>query len=252
MPGIDILIPTYHADFKWAEYCLKSVRKFATGFRNVIIVSDNDGHIVPESITNVMPATVLYKDMPKKMPPKLAHRPGYLWQQVLKLQWMDYTDADAILILDSDEMLAAPITPSDFRDAHGRWRWIYRSWEFAEGAKMWKAPTAEVLGFEPDYEAMCVAGFVFERNTTYKFIEYLKKLHGAATLWDVFFKYPMTLFSEYNAYGSYVNKVDGDKVYYRVINSDQQFVNHSFFKSWSYGGLDVADKKRRDDILADS
>ena len=162
---------------------------------------------------------------------------------------MDYTDADAILILDSDEMLNAQITPKDFRDEYGRWRWCYRSWEFADTANMWKIPTEEILGFEVEYEAMCVAGFVFERNTTYKFIEYLKNRFNATNLWDVFFKYNITLFSEYNAYGSYVNKFDNNVVYYKEINSDKQYVNNFFFKSWSYGGLSVEDKKRRDNIL---
>lgn len=249
MSKIDIMIPTYYADFIWAEYCLKSVKQYATGFRNVILVSDNDGHQLPQSITQIMPIIVKYIDVPAKMPPNLQHRPGYLWQQILKLNWMDYTDADAVLILDSDEMLSCPVTPRDFRDDYGRFRYSYRSWEFADDAIVWKKPTTEILGFEPEYEAMCVAGFIFERKTTYNFIEYLKKIHNATDLWNVFFKYDMTLFSEYNAYGSYVNKYDNNTVYYKVINSNERFVNHGFIKSWSYGGLSDDDKNIRDNLL---
>jgi hypothetical protein len=183
------------------------------------------------------------------MPGSLTQSPGYLWQQIMKLQWIDFTDADAVLFLDSDEMLTQATTPRDFQDAQGRWRWIYRSWGKADTAIIWKAPTSELLGFEPPYESMCVTGFVLERNTTHKFIEYLKELHKANSLWEVFFKYNMTQLSEYNAVGSYINRYDNDTAYYKIINSDQRFINHSILKSWSYGGLNASDKQTRETIL---
>jgi len=247
MPGIDILIPTYHADFVWLDFCLRAVKKFTSGFRKVIIVSDNDGHKIPQSILDIMPATVIYKDLPTVWPAKLNHRPGYLWQQVLKLSWLDFTDADAVLILDSDEMLVKHITPRTFRDERGRWRWAYRNWEDAGSANMWKVPTQEVLKFEPQYEAMPFAPFIFERKITYDFIQYLKEIHGATDLYDVFFKYDMTLFSEYNAYGSYVFKFDSD-VYYPLIN-DFKGQHNLIIKSWSYGGVSKEEKEKREKIL---
>jgi len=254
MTTVDIFIKTYHNDFYWLEFCLRSIHKYATGFRNIVIVSDNDGHVLPPHFADIVPIQVYYVDVPKKNPPKLKQPIGYLWQQVLKLLWMEYTDADAVLVLDSDEMLSCPLTPADLRDEKGRWRWIYRSWEQAgsgfPNAKMWHKPTADALLFDPPYEAMCVAGFVLERHTTHRFTEYLKRMHDAENLWHVFFKYPIELFSEYNAYGSFVNRFDNDDIYYKVVNSHERFINHTIIKSWSYGGLDAADKQRRDDILS--
>jgi hypothetical protein len=163
---------------------------------------------------------------------------------------MEYTDADAVLILDSDEMLVCNVTPSTFRDYHGRWRWAYRNWDNAGSANMWKVPTQQVLQFEPQYEAMCFAPFIFERKITYDFIEYLKKIHGAIDLFDVFFKYDMTLFSEYNAYGSYVLKFD-NTVYYSLINNFKG--EHKLItKSWSYGGVSKEEKEKREKILNDN
>jgi hypothetical protein len=248
MPGIDILVPTYHADFIWLDFCLRSIKKFTTGFRNVIIVSDNDGNIIPESLLSIIPNKVIYVDIPTRWPTKLRHRPGYLWQQILKLNWMNYTDADAVLVLDSDEMLTTNLSPATFRDAHGRWRWIYRNWSDAGSANMWKIPTSQVLKFEPEYEAMTCAPFILERKTTYNFIEYLKKTHGASSLFDVFFNYDMSLFSEYNAYGSYILKFDNETVYYRVINNPHGY-NHYVYKSWSYGGVSSVDRTKRESIL---
>lgn len=251
MPGIDILLVTYVNDFIWANYCVRSLQKYAKGFRNVILVTDDDGNTVPESITSIMPMKVVYMKQPDVFPPQLKHRPGYLWQQYLKLNWTEYTDADAVLVIDSDEMITKDLTPSDFRDEYGRWRWFYRNWEFADSAIVWKEPTQELLRFEPEYEAMCCSLFMFERNTTYRFIEYLKEIHGASCLWDVFFRYDLKLFSEFNAYGSYVNKFDNEKVYYKVVNNTDptKYCNQNVHRSWSYGGLNEEDKRKRESIL---
>jgi hypothetical protein len=167
---------------------------------------------------------------------------------VVKLNWINYTDADAVLVLDSDEMLCRPVTHASFRDAYGRWRWNFRDWQHAGSANMWKKPTEEVLKFEPTYEAMACAPFILERNTTQKFIDYLKDVHEASSLFDVFFKYDMTLFSEYNAYGSYVYKFDNQSVYYYAING--QIPPAFVIKSWSYGGLSDVDRQRRDALIA--
>ena len=211
MANIDILIKTYHTNFVSLRFSLQSIKRFTAGFRRVIIVSNNDGHEIPESIQNIMPVTIVYKDVPTK-------RPEYLLQQILKLSWMEFTDADAVLFLDSDEILITKVTPETFRDSSGRWRWAYRNWEDAGSASRWKDPTQKILKFEPQFEATPSAPFVFERKTTDNFIQYLKEIHGATDLFDVFFKYGMTLFSDYNAYGSYVLKFDND-VYYPSINN---------------------------------
>jgi hypothetical protein len=248
---MDILIPTYHADFIWLEYCLKSIKKFASGFRNIIIISDNDGHIIPDATLNIIKATVIYKDLPKTWPSTIKHRPGYLWQQVLKLNWMEYTDADSILILDSDEMLTRNVNPEYFKDENGKFQWLYRDWEFAEGAKMWAEPTEKFLKVKPPYEAMCCAPFVLERETTINFIEYVKKIHNSTNEYDAFFKYNAELFSEYNAYGNYVLLFENGKKYSSLINYSGERTN-IVLKSWSYGGLSEDDKTRRQQLLKDS
>jgi hypothetical protein len=248
MPITDILIPTYHADFMWLEYLLKSVKKYTSGFRKIIIVSDNDGHIIPSSITNIVECTVLYIDV-GPIPQTIRHRPGYFWQQYLKLNWMSYTDADAVLIFDSDEMATKPITPADLCNEEGKYHWFYRDWSTTGDALMWKIPTGEALLFTPPYEAMCVTGFVFDRETTTDLINYLKNKHNATSLLDVFFKYNASLFSEYNAYGSYILYAKSPKYYAIIDDNARDKYNYSILKSWSYGGLSAEDKKRREEVL---
>jgi hypothetical protein len=247
--SVDIFIKTYHEHFSHLEWCLKSIKKFASGFRNVIIVSDADGRIFPLSLIEILPVKVIYKFFPEKWPENSVHTPGYLWQQIVKLKWTEYTDADAVVILDSDEMISRPITPDTFRDGYGRWRWSFRDWKEAGDADVWKKPTEEVLKFEPKYEAMVCSPFVLERKTTINFIEYLKNIHRASDLYDVFFKYDMTRFSEYNAYGSYVYKFDNQTTYYfNEVSKGGKFIR-VLVKSLCYDELTEPDIKMRELLL---
>ena len=151
------------------------------------------------------------------------------------------------MVLDSDEMLVTNVTPSTFRDARGRWLWAYRSWEKAGSAIVWKEPTEKVLKFEPKYEAMCFAPFILERRITYNFIQYLKGIHQASSLFDVFFKYDINLFSEYNAYGSFI--LEFDTVVYYTLVDDFKDLNRTIIKSWSYGGVSEEEREKRNSIL---
>ena len=37
----DIFIKTYPGDFIWLEYCIRSIEKFVTGFRDIVIITDS-------------------------------------------------------------------------------------------------------------------------------------------------------------------------------------------------------------------
>lgn len=44
---IGIFIKTYPGDFVWLEFCIKSIQKFITGYRKIIIVTDSGTELVP-------------------------------------------------------------------------------------------------------------------------------------------------------------------------------------------------------------
>jgi len=229
----------------WLIYCIRSIKKFASGFRDVVLVSDNDGHKIPQEILDIMPVKLFYKDVPTKWPPRMQQPSGYVWQQVVKLNWTEFTDADSILILDSDLMFSDYVTPESFKDKDGKWFWNYRSWELADRAICWKAPTQELLGFEPQYEGMLCIPFVFERTDTLKFIEYIKSRHGAKDVFDVLFKYNMTLISEFNAYAAFILKFNST-AYLPLINITRPPLVRF---TWSYGGLSDKEIQEREIIL---
>ena len=79
---VDIYIVTYHSDFVWLEYCIKSVRKYASGFRDVVVVTDNDNHKIPQHILDIMPLKVIYENVPRSFPKNYIERRQIIFQKV--------------------------------------------------------------------------------------------------------------------------------------------------------------------------
>ena len=96
----DIFIKTYPGDFIWLEYCIKSIEKFVTGFRDIVIVTDSGTEL---KIDSSLPIKIFYEDLPNETHPCPVGI-GYAWAQSVKLNWTKYTDADYILQIDSDTM----------------------------------------------------------------------------------------------------------------------------------------------------
>lgn len=250
MTTVDIFIKTCHKDYIWLEYLLKSIKKFASGFRDVVIVSEPE-YPIPESFLEITPAKVFYEPIPKNQPKNVHHGVGYLWQQNIKLNWIQYSDADAVLVMDSDQILTVPTTPSDFK-INGKFSWFYRKWENAEYADCWKDPTTKFLKLDPKYEAMCIPIFILQRETTIAFKNFVCGLHKTTTIWDIFLKYNMPSFSEFNAFGSFVyhsnrneynrfvvDEIDTSKLHNRTIRTR---------RSWE--GLSEEEKIIQDKILS--
>ena len=246
----DIFIKTYHKDFLWLEYCLKSIAKFTSGFRNLILISDEDGNLIPDFMLNIVPNTIVtYVKVPNAYSREIDHGVGYMWQQYIKLTWYKYTDAENVLLLDSDSMLTKPTTPSSFQ-INNKFYWIYRKWEDAGSAIIWKDITKNILKIEPSYEAMCVDGFIMQKETTIAFKNMFCSMYHTNDIWDAFIKNKFKSFSEFNAFGTFIDKYDRTE-YSKLYTADPLVVhNYSIIKSWSWGGLSEEDKLRRDKILA--
>jgi hypothetical protein len=243
----DIFIKTYHKDFAWLEWCLKSIKKFASGFRNVVVVSET-GHALPDHIKNIIPIKLHYVDFPKQTPTYVEHGLGYLWQQNIKLTWYTYTDADEVLVLDSDEMLTKPTTPDSFK-TEGVPNWYFTKWAFMGDGACWKSSTDHILKTDTEYSGMCLTGFILKRTTTITLKNYICNLHGVNNIWDIFVKYDMPTASEYNIIGCYIWSFSSE--YNKITNYDASKVfNNSIKKEWSWGGLDPEKIKQCEAVLS--
>jgi hypothetical protein len=103
---VDIFIKSYPPDYDWLRYCLRSIDRFCSGFRKVVVVS-------PETF-NADPAL--------KIPVQVVVAPqqcqdGYLDQQLFKLNAHQFSDADMILHVDSDTIFTVQVTPQTYLEA---------------------------------------------------------------------------------------------------------------------------------------
>ncbi len=247
MPEIDILIKTYHKDFVWLEYALRSIRKFASGFRDVVIVSDDDGRAIPASFLEILPCKVFYVPLPSKQPTNPEHGIGYLWQQYIKLTWYRYSDADSVIMMDSDRMFTCAFTPESFQK-DGKFRWDYRRWADVGNAICHKPTTDFFLGFSTQYEAMAYIPLVFTRASTFALEAYLNTLHKTNDLWDIILKHNLTGMSEFNIYGNFIHHCNHPDYCSSYDTSDAY--QNTLIGSWSWGGLGEEDKRRREEVLA--
>ena len=169
----DIFIKTCVHDAEYHRYCLASIEKFCTGFRRTVVIEGE-------------------------------HPKGYLRQQVVKLHADTYTDADFVLMTDSDTLFTVPVTPETYlRD--GKPVWIHTPWTpemlAHKGTAAWrKCMTDFAKGVEPPSEFMRRQGFMVPGWLLKDLRQWCQFKHGK-TLED----YVMNAgaFSEFNVIGHF-------------------------------------------------
>src|ERR1700741_2957188 len=93
---VDIYIRTYKNDLGWLQYCLRSIHKYVTGYRKIIVcIPENQVSLLNDfNLQNVITCPIYKND--------------YIGQQVSKLLSYKETDADYILFVDSDVCFSKP------------------------------------------------------------------------------------------------------------------------------------------------
>jgi hypothetical protein len=241
---MDIFIKTYHLDFQYLEYLLKSIKVFCKGFRNVIIVTDS-GKDFPDDLKNIIPIKLFYIEMPNSFSHNIEYGVGYLWQQYIKLSWYKYTDAEYVLVMDSDQMFTQPTTPEKFMRKK-KYTWYFERW-ISPDIK-WKSSTEKLLKYEVGNSAMCFPGFIFKRNITLEFLKYINTKHKIWNFWDLVIRDNIEMFSEYNLYGSFMERFYYDE-YYCIYNSKTCF-NDRIIQDISKEELTLERRAERDKILS--
>src|SRR5688572_1619186 len=100
----DIFIRTYHKDLPWLEYCLRSIHKFVTGYRQIIIC-------IPENQASLLNRFNLTQERVITCP---IYRDDYIGQQVSKLLSFRETDADFVLFIDCDVFYPRPVNVNEY------------------------------------------------------------------------------------------------------------------------------------------
>lgn len=143
-----ILITSYLPDREWLEFNLRSIRKFATGFDDVVIV------VPTPQCDNFTPLAEKYgvrlrlrRSSPNPVDDHNQH-------QVAKLCADEYCEnSDLILHTDSDCIFVEPVTPDDYMP-DGKPELLINKFENVGAAICWRAGVNRALGINATYETM--------------------------------------------------------------------------------------------------
>lgn len=172
-PQTDIFIKTCKHDEPYHVHCLRSIKKFTSGFRNTVVIEGE-------------------------------HEKGYLMQQVVKLNADQRTDARYILFTDSDTLFYRPVKPSDYMK-DGKTIWLYTPFEKAvekegKAANKWRDAMIAFIGKPSPHEFMRRHPEMIPRWLLEAFRAYCWQKHGKSVE-----DYVMANdnFSEWNVLGFY-------------------------------------------------
>lgn len=224
----DIFIRTYDKDLEWLKYCLRSVAKFVTGHRRIIIsIPAGQKHLLDK--WNLTQETVI-----EWVP---ACDNGYIDQQINKLMAYTLTDAEYILFVDSDVCFTRPVHVSEYFKA-GKPIVLKTRYESVGDASCWKAPTEVILGVPVEFEYMRRLPILY-RSDTLSAIYQKINTHSLAELERL---------SEFNLVGAFSELYEKDS-YHFIDTEKEQFPPNSVRQGWSWGGLTEEIKKELEEIL---
>lgn len=253
-PIFDIFIKTYPADYEWLGYCLRSIDKFARGFRRVVIVAPD------HELKEIFAGIVISEGAPYH---QIEVRPeygadGYLSQQVFKLYADTFTDADYIMHMDCDCILTEPVTPETFmRDGKPYWLMTPRA-ELPKDHPWWfvmekftgehNEPGMCVL---PEYEYMRRHPQMIPRGMYARLRKCCLLTHGVE-LSDYIMAQPFRAFSEFNCMGLFAHDTHGkpsDVVFTFLDTSKDELPKLVVDQRWSHN---LIPKKEWEEVLQEA
>lgn len=235
----DILIKSYPPDYELLRYCLRSIRKFASGFRRIVLVLPDDGQVYPEQDEwdSIIPLRIIQM---------VENGEGYLVQQTVKASAHEWTDADYILHLDSDCILTRPITPETFMRNNGKPIWLMTPWSHTDTP--WQPITEKFLGEPVEFEFMRRFPFLIPRKLHLAISAFALAHHGQR-LTDYILSQPHRSFSEFNALGALAYSRARDDFYW-LDTTKEELPESVLIQRFSHDPLTDATREEYETILS--
>lgn len=234
----DLLLKTFPADYPFAEYCLRSIDKFCSGFRQLIIVAPDDK--CPRLIR--IPSHVFTE-------PEAAN--GYNGQQLVKMNADRYSDASHFLFCDSDTIFTKPVTPETYM-RHGKPLWLMTPFEKAreDQKRAWIPVMTKWMGKAPEFEFMRRHFFMWPRWLCEEIRKFCQEKHGVSLEDYVLNAGDGLSFSEFNCGGFLAYEKFRDR--FAWVNTETDEVPElTALQHWSRGGLTPEIVKEFETILSD-
>lgn len=226
---VDVFIRTYSKDLEWLKYCLRSITKYVSGHRNVIIS-------IPQSEKYLIDSWGLTRETVTGWNPVANN--GYIDQQIDKLMAYKRTDADYILFVDSDVCFFRPIDVCSEYFRHGKPILMKTRYGLVGDAICWQKCTSDILGFNVDYEYMRRIPWLYSTST-------LARLDEKVNCYQLA---PLERLSEFNLIGAFIDKYEPDL--YQIIDTEKDTIPPACAKQlWSWSGCNDEDKKQMEEYL---
>lgn len=243
--SVGIFIKTCSKDLPWLDYCLKSIRKFGSGFSELVIMADQDCYGSPV-LDNV---DVRYCPVPAN---------GYMYQQACKMDADLVMQSELILFVDSDLVFCNPFTPNSFL-VNGKPFLTIRPYSTFDKSKhleklicKWKSITEQYTTWTVEYEYMQRMPIIHDRVV----LQEIRKWHPTladfvrrTTHGNVKENWEPEIISEFNLFGAFAHQLFADRyVIFDTLDPDvPPWVSKPY---WSWGGITDEIRKEIEEILA--
>jgi hypothetical protein len=225
----DIVIRSYWRDFDWLEWCLASIGRFCTGFRDVVL-------ILPQASQPWLSRHPCLQT-PSRLVVCPDYADDYLGQQVSKMYADTVTDADLICHVDSDCIFQRPTSPEDLAPG-GKPRVFTRPVDELPRTRPWIASTEEFLRSRPSHDFMQQPPFTFPSWLYAELRTWSRTTHGVE-LADWILARPARGFSEFNVLGAFAYTHHRDAfIWTRIADIGAEEPVCRWY--WSWGRIDNA------------
>lgn len=221
----DILIRTYSGDKDWLFYCLKSLIKFSSKFRRILVLCPPESTEVIRPLTNRLGVDFVEC--------KQLNKDDYVGQMATKMHYDEFTDADLITHVDSDMIFSEPYDSSHLINKDGKA--IIGKQEYVQLTVPWKSITEKFVGFEVTWEYNRLYPSVYPRWLYKETRDVIAKI-ADKPFDDVISAIDLRQFSECNSLGAVAEKSFADKIDFRDVTRDP-IPGRPCTCYWSWGGL---------------
>ena len=244
----DIVIVSHRPDLPWLNYSLRLILKHWSPKPRVVVRLDENCRDIVEQWS--LDAEFYYvRPWPD----------GYTFQMYQKMTADDFTDAELIILWDSDLMLTGPASIERLLSEDGKPIIEWEDWNQAvtHSERIWRGPTSLMMGMDLNHEYMCGVPFTYWRETFSKCRNQIARTHrrsffdclysdvpfSAAT----FMTHPMKL-ADFEALGLTAAQLE-PRDRYRFRHSSNRPKDWPFKLYWSHGGLTPEVRAELDAIL---
>jgi hypothetical protein len=235
----DIFIRTYYKDLQWLGFCLRSVRRFCSGFSRVILV-------VPQASRVRLDWHGIAGDLTVNCP---NYADDYLGQQVSKLLADQWSDADFICHIDADCIFSRPNHASELMHG-GKPRVLFAPYARLDRHVPWQPLVQDLLGGKVEHEFMRTPPYTFPRWLYGEFRAFVRQRHGVE-MEEYVLRQPARGFSEFNALGAFAFR-HYPEAFHWVDEHAWPAGRRPCRVYWSWGGIDRRLRSELELLLADT